>query len=121
MKHLREYNEGSREEIEPVDCSYISDCFIELLDIPGNSITTNRRNFCYIYLDEPKLEKEPGRYNSYQTFSIDEYIEILYKHTEFYLDVKNSIDKVKIKYPNYEFNTSLKLGVLNITVSDSRL
>lgn len=119
MKHLREYNEG-REEIDPVDCSYISDCFIELLDIPGNRIT-NRRNFCYIYLNEPKLEKEPGRYNSYQTFSIDEYMEILDKHTEFYLDVKNSIDKVRIKYPNYEFDTCIKLGVLNITVSDSRL
>jgi hypothetical protein len=103
MIHLRKYNE-SKEDIDPVDSEYIKNCFIEFLDTPNNEITNNFRNFCYINLKEPKINRA---YNIDGTFVIEEYIESLQKHTEFYLDVDNCINKVKLEYPNYKCNSSL--------------
>lgn len=112
MKHLREYNE-SKEDIDPVDNEYIKNCFIEFFDTPNNEITNNFRNFCYINLKEPKINRA---YNIDGTFVIEEYIESLQKHTEFYLDVDNCINKVKLEYPNYKCNLSLSTDMGGTTL-----
>ncbi len=101
MIHLRKYNEGT--ELEPLDNEYIKDCFIEFIDIPSTSVSFVR-NIFYIHIDEPKLERN---YDSNGTFSIIEYIKSSKIHNEFYLEVENCIDKVKLKYTNYIFNTTV--------------
>ena len=121
MKHLRKYNE-SKEEI--LDHDYIKDCFVDLIDM-GFNVGTE--------LDNPN-DYEPGKIplsiindipgkNKISKIFVSSYVMIDFEYpeisdrndldgfikytkdmTDFLLEIKASIDKVKIKYPNINYS-----------------
>ncbi len=103
MKHLRKYNEG----IENKDYikEYMDACFIDFIDKGALSYGQEfERDEEDDDIDEYKYEIEmrvpdcwldSGR-------TLEENIKSSKILTEFYLDIENSIDKVKLEYPNIE-------------------
>ncbi len=91
MKHIKKYNE-SKEEI---DLEYIRDCFIEFIDDPKYEfiIKENRDDI------EIELDIHPSPIERDVKYSINKLAKLGKSLSDFYLDVENSIDKVKLKYP----------------------
>lgn len=96
MRHIKKYNEGKEE----VDINYIQDCFIEFqddlkYDYEIGDIDESEGFIICIGIDvlptPPEIDTE---------YSISELVEYGNSLNNFYLDVENSIDKVKLKYPN---------------------
>jgi hypothetical protein len=97
MKHLKKYNESNEE----FDLGYIQDCFVEFKD-----------DSKYQYEIEEDEHAEPGSYiigigvnilpgppAIEEEVSIAELVKYGNSINNFYLDIENCIDKVKIKYP----------------------
>lgn len=92
MKHLKKFNENLENKQEIID--YIKLCFVEFYDNDseifdeefndGESITFE------VVIDEPEL----GDYGK----DFSEFIKHSQKVAEFYLEVENCIEKVKIRY-----------------------
>jgi hypothetical protein len=114
MKHLRKFNESSNSE---VDHEYIKNCFIEFIDNGAHVQTEDEEfdeyqeirlvniygeefegllSYIKIDIDGPELEDT----------TIESYVSQSKELVEFYLDIENSINKVRLKYPDieYEFN-----------------
>jgi hypothetical protein len=97
MKHLRKYNE-SKEEL---DTNYFNECFIEFID--DGAIASHKEGRpleqmreCYqIDIRVPSCWFEPG-------YSLDDNIKSAKELHDFFLDVENCIEKVRIKYPDIE-------------------
>lgn len=115
MKHLRKFNEGTNSEL---DHEYIKNCFIEFIDksayvetefdndyedgdgiinIYGEEIDV--KSFIKMIIEGPKLKG----------VTIESYVLQSKELVEFYLDIENSINKVRLKYPDidYEFNVNI--------------
>jgi hypothetical protein len=115
MKHLRKFNESTNSEL---DHEYIKNCFIEFIDkaayvetefdndyedgdgiinIYGEEIDV--KSFIKMIIEGPKLKD----------VTIESYVSQSKELVEFYLDIENSINKVRLKYPEikYEFNTNI--------------
>lgn len=92
MKHLNKYNE-SKEEF---DIDYIKDCFIEFQDDPKYDfiIKENRDDI------EIELDIHPSPIERDRKYSMDKLVKFGKSLSDFYLDVENSVDKVKLKYPS---------------------
>ncbi len=100
MKHLRKFNESKSDFID-----YIKDCFVDFLDLGSESDSgedSNGRQYYEIFINLPGVSKK----NDYWDFEKRKTLEDNLKHAEqlveFYKDIDNCIDKVKIKYPNVE-------------------
>jgi hypothetical protein len=98
MKHLRRFNEN-KDNIK----EYLDSCFIEFIDKGvAESFSNSESDFGYITkeygidIQVPDCWFDTGN-------SLDENIKSSKIITEFYLDIENSIEKVKIKYPDANF------------------
>jgi hypothetical protein len=101
MKHLRKYNEGieNKDNIK----EYIDACFIDFIDngaigygqeFEGDD--DERGEYKYeIEIDVPDCWMDNG-------YTLDENIKSSQTLVEFYLDIENSLDKVKLKYPDID-------------------
>jgi hypothetical protein len=98
MKHLKKYNESINidELIE-----YVKDCFIEFQDdskydfsISLPTADDKKNAYCVI-----KIDIIPTPIESDRLYSISKLVKNSELLNEFYLDVENSIDKVKTKHP----------------------
>ena len=123
MKHLRKYNESKEERL---DHDYIKDCFVDLIDKGFNFETELDRPDVWNY--EPGMiplsiiNDIPGR-NKISKIFVSSYVMIDFEYpeisdrndldgfikytkdmTDFLLEIKASIDKVKIKYPNINYS-----------------
>lgn len=100
MKHLRKFNEGKIED----DCEimyYVDNCFIDFKDdnnYSGKEVYKGTRKGLIDY----SIVLRPPSITFYNGL-IDDRINKLDKIKEFYLDIKNCIDKVKLKYPNITY------------------
>ena len=123
MKHLRKYNES---KVERLDHDYIKDCFVDLIDKGFNFETELDRPDVWNY--EPGkiplsiINDIPGRNKISKIFvssyamidfeypeisdrnDLDGFIKYTKDMTDFLLEIKASIDKVKIKYPNINYS-----------------
>ena len=123
MKHLRKYNES---KVERLDHDYIKDCFVDLIDKGFNFETELDRPDVWNY--EPGkiplsiINDIPGRNKISKIFvssyamidfeypeisdrnDLDGFIKYTEDMTDFLLEIKASIDKVKIKYPNINYS-----------------
>ena len=123
MKHLRKYNES---KVERLDNDYIKDCFVDLIDKGFNFETELDRPDVWNY--EPGMiplsiiNDIPGRNKISKIFvssyamidfeypeisdrnDLDGFIKYTEDMTDFLLEIKASIDKVKIKYPNINYS-----------------
>ena len=96
MKHLKKYNE-SKEEI---DLDYIEDCFIEFKDNSKYEYELgdiDENDGYLISIGVNILPTPPLIGNQY---SIRELVEFGSALNNFYLDIENCFEKVKLKYPN---------------------
>jgi hypothetical protein len=123
MKHLRKYNESKEERL---DHDYIKDCFVDLIDMGFNVETELDRPDVWNY--EPGkiplsiINDIPGK-NKISKIFVSSYVMIDFEYpeisdrndldgfikytkdiTDFLLEIKASIDKVKIKYPNINYS-----------------
>jgi hypothetical protein len=98
MKHLKKYNESIQidEFIE-----YVKDCFIEFQDDSkydfSISLPTDddkKNTYCII-----KIDIIPSPIERDRLYSISKLVKNFESLNEFYLNVENSIDKVKTKHP----------------------
>jgi len=131
MKYLRKYNESKEERL---DHDYIKDCFVDLIDMGFNFETeldrpdvwnyepgkiplsiindlstrdlphdsTNKRykkifvsSYVMIDFEYPEISDKND---------LDEFIKYTKNIVDFLLEIKASIDKVKIKYPNINYS-----------------
>ena len=123
MRHLRRYNES---KVERLDHDYIKDCFVDLIDKGFNFETELDRPDVWNY--EPGMiplsiiNDIPGRNKISKIFvssyamidfeypeisdrnDLDGFIKYTEDMTDFLLEIKASIDKVKIKYPNINYS-----------------
>ena len=124
MKHLRKYNESKEERL---DHNYIKDCFVDLIDMGFNFETELDRPDVWNY--EPGkiplsiINDIPGENKTYKKIFVSSYVMIDFEYpeisdrndldgfikytkdiTDFLLEIKASIDKVKIKYPNINYS-----------------
>lgn len=124
MKHLRKFNE--RINSNKLDHDYIKNCFIEFVD-KGTEIETEDRNDSYdddylndgiysimnIYDEEIEVKSFSQIRNmegpELDDTTIESFIKQSRELTEFYLDIENAINKVRLKYPDieYEFNVDV--------------
>ena len=123
MNHLRKFNES---KVERLDHDYIKDCFVDLIDKGFNFETELDRPDVWNY--EPGkiplsiINDIPGRNKISKIFvssyamidfeypeisdrnDLDGFIKYTEDMTDFLLEIKASIDKVKIKYPNINYS-----------------
>jgi len=124
MKYLRKYNESKEERL---DHDYIKDCFVDLIDMGFNFETELDRPDVWNY--EPGkiplsiINDIPGENKRYKKIFVSSYVMIDFEYPEisdkndldefikytknivdFLLEIKASIDKVKIKYPNINYS-----------------
>lgn len=92
MKHLRRYNENVNNKEEMIE--YIKLCFIEFYDKLGegdNGVFTEEIDGTFqMVLDEPEL----GNYSE----NISEFVKHNEEVAEFYREIENCLEKVKIRY-----------------------
>jgi hypothetical protein len=102
MKHLRKYNEGieNKDNIK----EYMDACFIEFID-KGIAIGYGQE------FEGDEYEKGEYKYEidirvpdcwMDNGYTLDENIKSSQTIVEFYLDIENSLDKVKLKYPDID-------------------
>jgi hypothetical protein len=98
MKHLKRIFESTEE----LDTDYIEMCFVDFIDsgsifdiIKGPNSEYDE-DYIQLWFETPFI----SGYGSNRGIDIDNYISSLKRCEEFYLNIKNSLDKVKIKYPN---------------------
>jgi hypothetical protein len=92
MKHLKKYNENNEE----FDLGYIEDCFVEFKDNSEYDFEIEKSgNIINIYIN---ILPEPLKIKKEQTLT--EVIKYANSINNFYLDIENCIDKVKIKHTN---------------------
>jgi hypothetical protein len=100
MKHLRDYNEGKIED----DCTlmdYVDNCFIEFKDNNNyfaKEVYKGTRKGLIDYM----IVIRPPIINFYNGL-VEERISELDKVMEFYLEIENCIDKIRLKYPNMTY------------------
>jgi len=126
MKHLKKYNES---KVERLDHDYVKDCFVDLIDMGFNFNTElDRPDFWNyepgmipLYFINDNRIPIPGRNKISKIFvssyamidfeypeisdrnDLDGFIKYTENMTDFLLEIKASIDKVKIKYPNINY------------------
>ena len=116
MKHLKRIFE-SKEEL---DTDYIEMCFVDFIDsgsifdiIKGPNSEYDE-DYIQLYFKKPSISGYT-RGDAYipGNMDINNYINSSKTCEEFYLNVKNSLDKVKIEYPNIKtsFNDETSLVI----------
>lgn len=90
MKHLKRYNESLDNKEDIIE--YIKLCFVEFYDKGEDVVFTEEFDDVFeMVIDEPKLNNNYGS-------DINIFIKYGEEITEFYKEVENCIEKVKIKY-----------------------
>lgn len=95
MKHLKKYNESK----DDVDIEYIKDCFIEFKDNSKYEYEIEEDNHD-TYLIGIGINILPTLPEIDMEHTISELVEFSNSLNNFYLDVENCVNKVKLKYPN---------------------
>lgn len=95
MKHLKKFNESLENKQEIID--YIKLCFIEFYDRPGNIVEDEEYNdgesiTFQLAIDEPDLLGKDYDKN------INNFVKNSQEIVEFYLEIENCLEKVKIRY-----------------------
>jgi hypothetical protein len=103
MKHLRKYNEDIESDLQGIE--YIKNCFIDFIDKGALIEIGDDNEYIQIIINLPGISNNNGSWeNNNSLDTIEERIEFHEISKEFYLDVDNCVNKVKIKFPNKEFN-----------------
>jgi hypothetical protein len=111
MKHLKKYNE-TRQDIEQLDFEYIKSCFIEFIDkgaifdAKEGVMEDDTFDICNIYIkDVCKPIRVKG--NNYENINIKNSIKEVEERLEILLDIENSIEKIRLKYPDNHYDIEL--------------
>lgn len=106
MKHLRKYNEDLESDLAGIE--YIKNCFVEFIDKGAEVEIGDDKEYIQIIINLPGVTvnySEFGSEWSLETYNtIKERIKYHELITEFYLDIDNCIDKVKLKFPDKEYD-----------------
>ena len=104
MKHLKSYNEDVNQEFE-FDEEYIKECFIEFFDDNEKYDVYEEEDITNEYIEHglgincPDLEIYD---NQETTYNVGDFIKMSEELADFYKEIENCIEKVKIKYPDVE-------------------
>jgi hypothetical protein len=100
MKHLRKYNEDLDSDLAGIE--YIKNCFVEFIDKGAQVEIGDDNEYIQIIINLPGVTfTDTWNYTGVGN-SVKERIKYHEISTEFYLDIDNCIDKVKLKYPDKE-------------------
>jgi hypothetical protein len=108
MKHLRKYNE-SKEEF---NTKYFNDCFIEFIDSGSWSEIGDDygdgRKYYEISMNLPGVQYKNGQWILNKEDTLLGNLKYAEELLEFYKEIENCIEKVKIKYPNIEIEFNIE-------------
>ena len=111
MKYIKMYNEEFQEWLNGPIVEYIKDCFVDLIDdgckIEIDSCEKDGKSYdvLNITIKMPKIftftyrKKSPYNFEE-SMYSIDTYTDYYSKLNNIYEEIKTSLDKVSIKYPD---------------------
>lgn len=105
MKHLKRIFESTQE----LDTDYIEMCFVdfidsgEIFDIIKSPNLEYDEDYIQFYFTKPRITGY-GTGDKRFDMDIDNYINSSKACEEFYLNIKNALDKVKIEYPNVKIS-----------------
>lgn len=103
MKHLRKYNEDLESDLAGIE--YVKNCFVEFIDKGAELEIGDDNEYVQITINLPGITYSNGDWYSSNNFdTIEGRIDFHDRSKEFYLDVNNCIDKVKLKYPEKKYN-----------------
>lgn len=108
MKHLRKYNEDLESDIAGIE--YVKNCFVEFIDKGAEVEIGDDNEYIQIIINLPGVTNDDGYWDLKTYNTIKERIKYHELSSEFYLDIDNCIDKVKLKFPDkeYDFDTELE-------------
>jgi hypothetical protein len=126
MKHLRKYNENLDSSF---DINYFNDCFVEFIDNGaetdsgdafeiankvllrkfGNEDSINT-SYYEIYIKLPGVSKVNNIWKFKNPDTLDERLKYSEDLVEFYREIENCLEKVRIKYPNVEIRFEVEKG-----------
>jgi hypothetical protein len=102
MKHLRKYNEDLESDLAEIE--YVKNCFVEFIDKGAQVEIGDDNEYFQIIINLPGVTYRGGQWNMDSYDTIKERIKYHEVSSEFYLDIDNCIDKVKLKYPDKEYD-----------------
>lgn len=107
MKHLRKYNEDLESDLAGIE--YVKNCFVEFIDKGAEVEIGDDKEYIQIIINLPGIKHNGIVWlNNNNIDTIKERIKYHEISTEFYLDIDNCIDKVKLKYPIKEYNIEVE-------------
>ena len=125
MKHLKKFNESKQEKL---DVDYLTNCFVELIDEGAihryeEAVSQNGKNFeeFIIQVEIPMIKDEksyPSNHYRAVGIPIEKHVENAQRRLWIFEEIENSLEKVKIKYPNLEytiFTTTFEVAVIFTT------
>ena len=108
MKHLRKYNE-SKEEF---NTKYLDECFVEFIDSGSETETDDDygdgRKYYEISMNLPGVQYKNGQWILNKEDTLLGNLKYAEELLEFYKEIENCIEKVKIKYPNIEIKFNIE-------------
>lgn len=108
MKHLRKYNENKEE----FDIVYFNECFIDFIDDGAISEIGNDygdgRKYYEITIILPGSEYKDGSWSFKRESTLSGNLKCAEELVEFYKEIENCIEKVKIKYSNIEIDFKIE-------------
>jgi hypothetical protein len=109
MKHLKKYNENKQEDF---NIEYFNDCFIEFIDSGSWSEIGDDygdgRTYYEIIINLPGVHHKDGIWSFKKENTLSGNLKYAEELVEFYKEIENCIEKVKIKYPNIEIDFNIE-------------
>ncbi len=102
MKHLRKYNEDLESDL--VGIEYIKNCFVEFIDKGAQVEIGDDNEYIQIIINLPGVTFSDDEWSLETYNTIKDRIKYHELSTEFYLDIDNCIDKVKLRFPDKEYD-----------------
>jgi hypothetical protein len=113
MKHIRKFNES----IEDFDTNYINDCFIEFVDFGAETEISDYddgRKYYTIIINLPGVGYKDGHWSFNKENTLLGNLKYAEELVEFYKDIEDCIEKVKIKYPNIDIDFDIDEEIAEI-------
>jgi hypothetical protein len=108
MKHLKKYNENKKD----FDIQYFNECFIEFIDSGSESEIGDDfgdgRKYYEITINLPGAQYKNGSWSFKRESTLSGNLKYAEELVEFYKEIENCIEKVKIKYPNIEIDFNIE-------------
>jgi hypothetical protein len=108
MKHLRRIFESK----EQFDTKYLDECFVEFIDSGAETESgddyADSRNYYEIFMNLPGVHYKNGEWVFNKENTLSGNIKYAEELLEFYKEIENCIEKVKIKYPNIDIEFDIE-------------